>query len=350
MLKSILKHHSSGIEKGINNNSHIKMPNKNNYILEVKDLKTYFYTRQEIVKAVDGVSFSLRPGETLGLAGESGCGKSVTCLSIMKLIPFPGRFMDGSKILFEGKNLLEKPEKEIIKLRGKKISMILQDPLMSLNPVYTIGNQVGEMFRLDGLEGNIVRQRSIDLLKSVYISSAEERLNYYPFQFSGGMRQRTSMAMAIARSPNILIADEPTTSLDVTIQDQLLRLIKDIQQKTNMAVIMVTHNLAVIAETCDRVAIMYAGRIVETGSVKRVYEKPSHPYTQALLKAVQVIDKKQKRFYQLDGEPPNPSDLPTGCYFHPRCPKKIKICQSEYPPDFNIGNDGKAACWLLKNK
>jgi oligopeptide/dipeptide ABC transporter ATP-binding protein len=350
MLKLISRHDLSDIKKGHDKNSPQNTSKKNDNILEVKNLKTYFYTRKEVIKAVDGVSFSLRSGETLGLAGESGCGKSVTGLSIMRLIPFPGHVLEGSEILFEGENLLGKPEKEMIKLRGKKISMVLQDPLMSLNPVYTIGNQVGEMSRLDGITGDTVRQKSIDVLRSVNISSADERLNSYPFQFSGGMRQRTSAAIAIARSPKILIADEPTSALDVSIQDQFLSLLKDIQQKNCMAVIMVTHDLAVIAETCDRVAIMYAGRIVETGTVKSVYEKPCHPYTQALLKAVTWIGKKQNRFYQLEGEPPNQENLPNGCYFHPRCSKAMEICRSEYPPTFVIGNDyGKVSCWLLRD-
>jgi oligopeptide/dipeptide ABC transporter ATP-binding protein len=324
---------------------------KNNNILEVKDLKAYFYTGKEVIKAVDGVSFSLNEGETLGLAGESGCGKSVTCLSIMKLIPFPGSILEGSKILFEGENLLEKSEKEIIKLRGKKISMILQDPLMSLNPVYTIGNQVGEMFRLDNLKGNMVRCKTIALLKSVNISSAEERLSSYPFQFSGGMRQRTSAAIAIARKPKLLIADESTASLDVTMQDQFLRLLKDMQEKNSMSVVLVTHDLGIIAKMCDRVAIMYAGRIVEAGTVKRVFETPFHPYTQALIKAIPRIGKKQKRFFKVEGEPPDQADLPSGCYFHPRCPVVMKICRSEYPPTFKTGShDGKAACWRLRNE
>lgn len=349
MLNFISRHGFSAFEKRSFVNTY-KTSKKGGNILEVQDLKTYFYAREGVVKAVDGVSFSLKQGETLGLAGESGCGKSVTCLSIMKLIPFPGRILKGSKIIFEGENLSEKPEREIIKWRGKKISMILQEPLMSLNPVYTIGNQVGEMFRLDGLKGDVVRQRSIDLLKSVKILSAEKRLRSYPFQFSGGMRQRTSAAIAISRSPKLLIADEPTSALDVTIQDQFLRLLKDMQRENNMAIIMVTHDLAIVAETCDLVAIMYAGKIVETGTVKRVYKKPKHPYTQALLKAIPRIGKKQKRFYQLKGEPPDPACLPAGCYFHPRCPKVMKICLTEYPPAFKIGNKGKAACWLIKNE
>lgn len=318
------------------------------YLLAVEDLRTYFYTKAGIVKSVDGVSFSLKAGEAMGLAGESGCGKSITCTSIVRLVPKPtGRIVAG-KIIFDGENLLTKSEAEMVKIRGKKIGMILQDPLMSLNPVYTIGNQIGETFRLDRLRGAIVRRKSIDVLKSVNIPSAEERLSSYPFQFSGGMRQRTSAAMAIARSPKLLIADEPTTSLDVTIQDQFLRLLKEMQRKNNMALILVTHDLGIVAETCDRVAIMYAGRIVELGTVMRIFSNPGHPYTQALMQAVPRLDRKSRRLFQIDGEPPNPARLPSGCYFHPRCHKVMEVCKTEYPPAVNIGDDGFAACWLLK--
>jgi oligopeptide/dipeptide ABC transporter ATP-binding protein len=233
-------------------------------------------------------------------------------------------------------------------IRGKKIGMILQDPLMSLNPVFTIGDQVGESFRLDKLRGATVKRKSIDVLSSVNIPSAAERLGSYPFQFSGGMRQRTAAAIAISRSPKLLIADEPTTSLDVTIQDQFLKLLKEMQRKNNMALILVTHDMGIVAETCDRVAVMYAGRIVEMGSVIRVFENPGHPYTQALMQAIPRLDRKSRRLFQIDGEPPNPAKLPSGCYFHPRCFKVMDICHTEYPPLFNIGDDGYAACWLLK--
>jgi oligopeptide/dipeptide ABC transporter ATP-binding protein len=316
-------------------------------LLSVENLKTYFYTNAGIVKAVDGVSFSLKAGEALGLAGESACGKTVTCLSILRLVPQPAGRIVGGKVLFEGEDLLTKPASEMTHWRGNKISMILQDPLMSLNPVYTIGSQVAEAFRLDKIK-HAVRQRVIDVLCSVKIPSAEERYDSYPFQFSGGMRQRTAAAIAIARSPRLLIADEPTTSLDVTIQAQFLQLLKEIQQQNNMALILVSHDLSIVAEVCDRVAIMYAGRIVESGTVKRVYENPSHPYTQALMQAIPRLGEKQKRLFQIEGEPPNPARLPAGCYFHPRCHKAMDICRVEYPPAFKIGEDGYAACWLLK--
>ncbi len=316
-------------------------------LLSVEDLRTYFYTNVGIVKAVDGVSFELKAGEALGLAGESGCGKSVTCLSILRLVPRPAGRIAGGKVWFEGEDLLAKAAGEMRRWRGNKISMILQDPLMSLNPVYTIGSQVAEAFRLDKIK-HAVRQRVIDVLRSVKIPSAGERLGSYPFQFSGGMRQRTAAAIAIARSPKLLIADEPTTSLDVTIQAQFLQLLKEIQQQNNMALILVSHDLSIVAEVCDRVAIMYAGRIVETGSVKRVYESPGHPYTQALMQAIPRLGKKEKRLFQIEGEPPNPADLPSGCYFHPRCHKVLDTCRVEYPPRFDMGADGYAACWLLE--
>jgi len=319
-------------------------------LLEVRDLKTYFFTKAGIVKAVDGVSFSLQEGEALGLAGESGCGKSITCTSIVRLLPKPAGRIVGGQIIFEGEDILQKPESEMANIRGKKIGMILQDPLMSLNPVFTIGDQVGETFRLDNIRGALVRQKSIDVLNSVKIPSAAERLGSYPFQFSGGMRQRTAAAIAIARTPKLLIADEPTTSLDVTIQDQFLKLLKEMQKKNNMALILVTHDLGIVAEVCDRVAIMYAGRIVEIGSVRRVYENPLHPYTQALMQAIPRLNRKARRLFQIEGEPPNPARLPSGCYFHPRCFKAMDICRTEYPPVTLVNNDGYVACWLMQKE
>lgn len=316
-------------------------------LLSVEELKTYFYTNQGVVKAVDGVSFSLKPGEALGLAGESGCGKSITCLSILRLVPQPAGRIVGGKIIFEGEDLLTKEPGEMTRWRGSKIAMVLQDPLMSLNPVYTIGNQVGEAFQLDKIKHGI-RQRVIDVLGSVKIPSPAERLGNYPFQFSGGMRQRTAAAIAIARSPRLLIADEPTTSLDVTIQAQFLRLLKEIQQQNKMALVLVSHDLGIVAEVCDRVAIMYAGKIVESGSTKRVYENPGHPYTQALMQAIPRLGEKKKRLFQIEGEPPNLARLPTGCSFHPRCSKAMDICQREYPPMFRMSEDGYATCWRLK--
>jgi len=323
-----------------------------NSIISIENLKTYFYTRAGVVKAVDGVSFHVNPGESFGLAGESGCGKSVTCFSIVRLVAEPAGRIVAGKIMMDGEDLTTKSQDEMREWRGKKIGIILQDPLMSLNPVYTISNQVAECYNLDHVKNSRVRQNVIDVLRSVNIPAIEQRLDCYPFQFSGGMRQRTAAAIAIARSPRLLIADEPTTALDVTIQDQFLTLLKEIQLKTNMGIIMVSHDLGVIAESCDRIAVMYGGKIVETGTVKRVYQDPAHPYTRALMKALPKLGLKPKsrKMCQIEGEPPNPANLPPGCSFHPRCPNVMNICRQEYPPVTEIDGDGYAACWLLNKR
>lgn len=322
---------------------------KQECLLSVENLKTYFFTRAGVVKAVDGVSFSVNRGEALGIVGESGSGKSVTCFSLVRLVPQPAGRTIAGKIIFEGEDLLTKNEMEMRQYRGKQIAMILQDPLMSLNPVYSIGNQVSEVFRLEGSKAKKlpIKDRVIDVLKRVRIPSAERRLRDYPFQFSGGMRQRVVAAMAIARQPKLLIADEPTTSLDVTIQDQFLRLLKEMQRETNMGLIFVTHDLAIVAENCDRVAIMYAGKIVESGAVKEIYESPAHPYTEALLQALPQMKNRRKRLYQIEGEPPNLLRLAPGCSFWPRCPKVKDICKVEYPPMTSVNSARSAACWLI---
>jgi oligopeptide transport system ATP-binding protein len=319
-------------------------------LLWVEDLKTYCFTKAGVVKAVDGVSFSVNRGEALGIVGESGCGKSMTCASIMRLVPQPAARIVGGKVLFEGDDLLTKDESEMREIRGNKITMILQDPLMSLNPVYTIGNQVSEVFKLHGgrASGATLRQNVIDVLTRVNIPSVEDRLKDYPFQFSGGMRQRTVAAMAIAGKPKLLIADEPTTSLDVTIQDQFLLLLKEMQEQTNMGLILVTHDLGIVAQTCERIVVMYAGKIVESGDVPRVYEGPAHPYTEALLQALPRIGVRRKRLFQIGGEPPHFLNLPSGCSFWPRCHKVMDICRREYPPVFPVGDRRQAACWRLE--
>jgi oligopeptide/dipeptide ABC transporter ATP-binding protein len=317
-------------------------------LLSVEGLRTYVFTPTGIVRAVDGVSFSLQPGEAMGLVGESGCGKSMTCHSIIGLLPPSARVLEGN-IFFDGEDLAAKPDKELVAYRGKKIAMILQDPLMSLNPVYTVGNQVAEVFRLDDprMKRSTVRQRVAEILSRVKIPSAERRLRNYPFEFSGGMRQRVVAAMAMARSPRLLIADEPTTALDVTIQDQFLRLLKEMQAESGMALILVTHNLGIVAEVCDTVAIMYAGRIVESGTVARVYTEPAHPYTRGLMDALPKLGVRQKRLYQIEGEPPDLCSLPTGCHFHPRCVHAMDVCRAEYPPEVEVSGGGRASCWLL---
>ena len=319
-------------------------------VLSVEDLRTYFYTRAGVVKAVDGVSFKVHEGESLGIAGESGCGKSITCLSLVRLVPQPaGRIVSG-KIFIEDRNILDLTDEEMRRMRGKVISMILQDPLTSLNPCYTVGNQVSEPFKLDGKNGanGSLKQKVVDVLKRVNIPTPERRLGDYPFQFSGGMRQRVLAAMAIARNPKILIADEPTTSLDVTIQDQFLRLLKEMQVKLKMGLVMITHDLGIVAETCDRVAIMYAGKIVETGTVRRVFQAPAHPYTEALMAALPKMDEKRQKLFQIVGEPPNLLNLPKGCSFSPRCHKSLPKCFQEPPPMIPIEEDGGTACWLLQ--
>lgn len=319
-------------------------------LLLVEDLKTHCFTRAGVIKAVDGVSFFVNRGEALGIVGESGCGKSMTCASIVRLVPQPAARIVGGKILFAGDDLLTKDESEMREIRGNKITMILQDPLMSLNPVYTIGNQVSEMFKLHGrkLPRPTMKQKVVEVLTRVKIPSAENRLKDYPFQFSGGMRQRTVAAMAIAGEPRLLIADEPTTSLDVTIQDQFLLLLKEMQEQTNMGLILVTHDLGIVAQTCDRIVVMYAGKIVESGDVPRVYGGPAHPYTEALLQALPRIGVRHKRLFQIGGEPPHFLNLPSGCSFWPRCHKVMDICRREYPPSFPVEDGRQAACWQLE--
>jgi oligopeptide/dipeptide ABC transporter ATP-binding protein len=318
-------------------------------LLAVEDLKMYLFTKAGVVKAVDGVSFSVADGEALGIVGESGCGKSMTCASIVRLVPQPAGRIVGGRILFDGEDLLAKNASAMRHIRGKKIAMILQDPLMSLNPVYTIGNQVSEIYKLHGRRESrsTIRQEVVEVLTRVRIPSAEQRLRDYPFQFSGGMRQRTVAAMAIAGEPRLLIADEPTTSLDVTIQDQFLRLLKEMQQQTGMGLILVTHDLAIVAETCDRIVIMYSGKIVESGEVGGVYRSPAHPYTEALLQALPRLGSRGRRLFQIRGEPPHFLNLPSGCSFWPRCHKVIDLCREKYPPMVPLGGGRRAACWRL---
>lgn len=315
-------------------------------VLDVENLTTYFFTRRGVVKAVDGVSFSLGEGEALGLVGESGCGKSVTALSILRLVPKPaGKIMNG-KILLRGDDLLEKTDREMIGIRGKKISMILQDPMSSLNPAFTIGNQVAECFRVhQGLKRSTLRERVTDLLTLLRIPSPEARLNSYPHQMSGGMRQRVAGAIAISCEPEVLIADEPTTSLDVTIQAQYLRLLRDIQEQSKLSLIFITHDLGVVAKMCTRAAVMYAGRIVELAQTKEIFTHPAHPYTAGLLQSLPKLGRKSKRLHSIDGQPPSLIDLPSGCRFAPRCSKATAICSAEYPPATQLSESHYVHCW-----
>ncbi len=319
-------------------------------VLEVKDLQTYFKTDAGIVKAVDGVSFILHEGETLGIVGESGSGKSVTNLSVMRLIPSPPGKVVGGEAIFEGQDILALSEKEMRKIRGAKISMIFQDPMTSLNPFLRISTQMVETIRLHNKELSKTEalERSIEMLRLVGIPSAEKRVRDYPHQFSGGMRQRVMIAMALSCNAKILVADEPTTALDVTIQAQILELIATLSAKMGTAVILVTHDLGVVAGMCDHVCVMYAGKIVERAETGTLYAHPAHPYTEGLIKSVPRMDttKKGERLYSIEGQPPNVIDLPPCCPFHPRCPKVMEVCRHAYPPLRHLGDGHEVNCWL----
>jgi oligopeptide/dipeptide ABC transporter ATP-binding protein len=324
-------------------------------LLEVKNLRTVFDTEYGTVKAVDDISFTLRKGEVLGLVGESGCGKSVTNLSLLRLIPEPPGRIVGGQILFKGKDLLEGDEEEVRLVRGGSISMIFQDPMTSLNPLLKISLQIAEALQLHrGMGRKEALAKAAELLKAIGIPDAEARANDYPHQFSGGMRQRVMIAMAISCNPDILIADEPTTALDVTIQAQILELIKSLSGENTMSVIMITHDLGVVAGICDTICVMYAGKIVEKASVDELFAQPLHPYTKGLLDSVPRIDAgARRRLYSIPGAPPNLANLPPGCPFRPRCDKAMESCAREMPPEVEggVAANRKTAprsvrCWL----
>ncbi|MGQ9599577.1 MAG: ABC transporter ATP-binding protein [Anaerolineae bacterium] len=317
-------------------------------LLEVKNLKTQFFTQDGVVKAVDGVSFHVDQGETLGIVGESGCGKSVSVLSVMRLIPQPpGKIVDG-QVLFEGQDLLRVSDDEIRKVRGNKIAMVFQDPMTSLNPVLTIGRQIGEALELHmGMSKDEARRRSAELLSMVGIPEAAARLDDYPHQFSGGMRQRAMIAMALACNPQLLIADEPTTALDVTIQAQILDLVKRLRDEIGMAIIWITHDLGVVAGLADRMMVMYAGHVVEEAPVKEMYADPRHPYTLGLLGSLPRLDEaRAERLQSIEGLPPDLISLPPGCPFEPRCVYAIERCRLERPPLEPVAPRHTAACWV----
>jgi len=317
-------------------------------LLKVTNLKTYFHSPDGMVKAVDGVSFTLNPGEILGIVGESGSGKSVMSLSLMRLNQTPPAFYPEGEILFEGKNLLEISEDEMKKIRGNDIAMIFQDPMTSLNPVFTIGDQIMEAIRAhQKVSRQEARDRTIQVLRDVGIANPETRMNEYPHQYSGGMRQRAMIAMALACNPKVLIADEPTTALDVTIQAQILELMVSLQEKYGTAIIMITHDLGVVARLADRIMVMYAGRVVEEGSTDDVFYQPAMPYTWSLLRSQPRLDTAQKvRLLPIKGQPPSLISLPEGCAFRPRCPFVKEDCSNKVPELVAKGDAHKAACLL----
>lgn len=317
-------------------------------LLAIQDLKTYFYTEDGISRAVDGVSFEIEAGSAFGLVGESGCGKSVTSLSIMNLIPQPPGKIVGGKILFEGEDLLEKNASEMRKIRGNEIAMIFQEPMTSLNPVFTVGDQIMEAIILhQSLDKGEAREKAIDMLRLVGIPSPQHRIDDYPHQLSGGMRQRVMIAMALSCNPRLLIADEPTTALDVTVQAQILELMRGLQAEFGASILLITHDLGVIAELADEVGVMYAGKIVERADVKSLFADPKHPYTVGLLGSIPRLSEEQDRLSVIEGTVPNPIAMPSGCRFHPRCRWAKAICQEHEPPEIEINCSHKASCWRL---
>jgi oligopeptide/dipeptide ABC transporter ATP-binding protein len=317
-------------------------------LLQLKNLSTHFVSARgtRVVRAVNEVSMTLDAGETLGIVGESGSGKTTLALTLLRLLPPAARIVSG-EILFEGEDLLKKSDTEMRHIRGKRIAMILQDPMASLNPLFTIGDQVAEPMRVhDRISRGSAWTKARDLLKAVRISAPDTRVKEYPHQMSGGMRQRIVGAIAISCEPALLIADEPTTSLDVTIQAQYLNLLRDLQRTHHLALIFITHNLGIVAKMCDQVAVMYAGRMVESGPVRRIFNAPAHPYTEALLSSIPRLSDTHARLTAIDGQPPDLAAPPVGCAFHPRCPKAFERCREEDPPAFNVSERQVARCWL----
>jgi len=322
---------------------------RNGILLEIEGLQTHFFTEAGTVKAVDGVNLTVRKGETLGIVGESGCGKSVTALSILRLIPNPPGKIVGGRILLEGRDLLALPEEEMRKVRGGSISMIFQEPMTSLNPVFTVGDQIAEGIRLhQGLSKRESWNKAIEMLRLVRIPDPERRVNEYPHQLSGGMRQRVMIAMALSCNPQLLIADEPTTALDVTIQAQILELLNQLKVELGMAVMLITHDLGVVADTAARVAVMYAGRVVEEAPVLELFTNPLHPYTQGLLNSIPRLEKTQRqpRLQAIPGMVPDLLDLPPGCKFQARCAKIFEPCRGEEPHLKTVGSDHRVRCYL----
>jgi len=322
-------------------------------LIDVRDLRTYFYTEDGVVKAVDGVTFGIEPEGTLGVVGESGCGKSVTALSIMGLVPMPPGKITSGEIIFhrDGQAIeltkLNPKGKAYRSIRGKEIAMIFQEPMTSLNPVFTIGYQIMEAIMLhQNVSKKEARQKAIEMLRQVGIPLPEQRVDEYPHQLSGGMRQRAMIAMALSCNPSLLIADEPTTALDVTIQAQVLDLMRDLQKRFRTAIMLITHDLGVVAEMCEEVVVMYLGKVVEHAPIRPLFHDPKHPYTQGLLKSIPSLATKKERLEPIKGVVPDPLDAPPGSPFHPRCPHAMEICTREMPSLKEVGQDHQAACWL----
>ena len=324
------------------------MSDNNEIMLSVEGLSTHFYTEQGKAKAVQQVGFSIKKGKTFALVGESGCGKSVTALSVMRLVPYPPGEIVSGEVIFRGDNLLSLSEKQMRRIRGDRIAMIFQEPMTSLNPVFTIGDQIVEVLKLHQKKtARQARVGAIEVLDKVGINSPEQRIDEYPHQMSGGMRQRVMIAMAVSCEPDLLIADEPTTALDVTIQAQILDLLDDLQKQNNMSILLITHDLGVVAERADDVAVMYASRIVETADAKTLFDRPLHPYTRGLLKSLPSLGFKGQRLNAIAGSVANPLDFPKGCKFHPRCPLGIadRRCQSQEPELKDVSEGHCVACW-----
>ncbi|MEV6106525.1 ABC transporter ATP-binding protein [Streptomyces sp. NPDC051940] len=320
-------------------------------LLEVRDLHVEFHTRDGVVKAVNGVNYSVNAGETLAVLGESGSGKSVTAQAVMGILDMPPGKIPQGEILYRGKDMLAMPAEERRKLRGAKMAMIFQDALSSLNPVLSVGYQLGEMFRVHrGMSKKDAKAKSIELMDRVRIPAAKERVNDYPHQFSGGMRQRIMIAMALALEPDLIIADEPTTALDVTVQAQVMDLLAELQRESNMGLILITHDLGVVADVADKIAVMYAGRIVEQAPVHEIYKAPAHPYTRGLLDSIPRLDQKGQELYAIKGLPPNLLRVPSGCAFNPRCPMATEACHTDVPQLEVVGAGRKSACHHWKEQ
>ncbi|MGE4158845.1 MAG: ABC transporter ATP-binding protein [Planctomycetota bacterium] len=320
-------------------------------VLSVQGLRTHFRTDDGVVPSVDGVSFELRRGKTLCVVGESGCGKSVTAFSLMRLIPMPPGFFAGGSVMFEGRDLLKLPEDEMRKLRGNRLAMIFQEPMTSLNPVFTVGDQIMEAILLhQKLPRREARTKAIEMLRKVGIPSPELRIDDFPHQMSGGMKQRVMIAMALSCEPDVLIADEPTTALDVTIQAQILDLLRDLQQSGNMSILLITHDLAVVSEVADEVVVMYAAKVVERAGVKELFGNPLHPYTQGLLKAIPQLGRRTDRLSEIPGQVPKPQNYPKGCHFAERCPHVVARCREAEPPMVEVRPGHFTACILHEGK